>query len=302
MTVAYLAPPERLQDLLAELRRRGAGPVEVRDRLVLDQGDPKRCAFAQSTWLDARTAAFSSIKEAADVLREHGRNWALHSVSSHRRAALISQRLPRFAPKPLPFPCELPPAPVGAWTLLDRDTLLFSAATDSPMALGEFHFEEDRLAPPSRAYLKLWEALTRAGRRPATGETCIDMGARPGGWTWAPARPGANVLSVAKAPLAATVAALPGVEFRAKSAFGLDPAEVGRIDWFFSDIVCYPARLLGLVRRWLEADAAASFVCTIKFQKETDFDTLDGFLSIEGSSAAHLFHNKHEVTWFLLRP
>ena len=47
--------------------------------------------------------------------------------------------------------------------------------------------------------------------------------------------------------------AMPGVEWRGESAFALDPRRVGPVDWLFSDIVCYPARLLRLVERWRAA-------------------------------------------------
>jgi Predicted SAM-dependent methyltransferase len=58
------------------------------------------------------------------------------------------------------------------------------------------------------------------------------------------AKLGARVIAVDKAPLDPAVAALPGVEIRQASAFALDPAEIGPVDWLFSDVICYPARLL----------------------------------------------------------
>ena len=61
-------------------------------------------------------------------------------------------------------------------------------------------------APPNRAYLKLWEALTLAanmpdGRMPRPGELCLDLGSSPGGWSWVLQKLGARVISVDKAPL-----------------------------------------------------------------------------------------------------
>ena len=41
-----------------------------------------------------------------------------------------------------------------------------------------------------------------------------------------------------------------GVEWLGESAFALEPASVGPVDWLFSDIACYPARLLRLVEKW----------------------------------------------------
>src|SRR3954464_8873489 len=112
---------------------------------------------------------------------------------------------------------------------------------------------------------------------------------------------GARVVSVDKAPLAPDVARLPGIEHRRQSAFALDPASVGCVDWLFSDVVCYPARLLALVERWLEAGTCRRFVCTIKFQGTTDHATAARFAAIPGSTLRHLFHNRHELTWIRLR-
>jgi 23S rRNA (cytidine2498-2'-O)-methyltransferase len=108
------------------------------------------------------------------------------------------------------------------------------------------------------------------------------------------------VISVDKAPLEPAIAALPGIAFRQTSAFALDPADVAPVDWLFSDVVCYPRRLLGLVERWLAAGRAGNFVCTLKFQGETDHAAADAFAAIDGGRVMHLFHNKHELTWVKL--
>ena len=213
---------------------------------------------------------------------------------------LIQAQLPAVSAKPLVFGTPAPAAPLGSWTLFEANTVLAASRCTSPFPNGEMRFVEDRSGPPSRAYLKLWEALTVIGARPAPGEICLDLGSSPGGWSWALAQLGARIISVDKAPLAPEIARLPGVEAVAESAFALDPRSVGPVDWLFSDIVCYPARLLALVARWLAAGACRNFVCTIKFQGETDHDTARRFAAIPGSQLRHLFHNKHELTWIKL--
>ena len=90
-----------------------------------------------------------------------------------------------------------------------------------------------------------------------------------------------------------------GVEWRGESAFGLDPASVGPVDWLFSDVICYPARLLRLVERWRASGLVRNFVCTIKFQGETDHETPRAFAAIPGASVLHLHQNKHELTFLL---
>ena len=113
---------------------------------------------------------------------------------------------------------------------------------------------------------------------------------------------GAHVLAVDKAPLELRIASLPGVEYRAQSAFGLDPRAVEQVDWFLSDVICEPARLLRLVERWLDAGVCRNFVCTVKFKGATDHPTARAFAAIPGSRLLHLHHNRHELTWFRLAP
>jgi 23S rRNA (cytidine2498-2'-O)-methyltransferase len=213
---------------------------------------------------------------------------------------LLSKRLPPIKERMWPFPCELPDAELGGYTLLDRNTLLYSPTCRSPFPHGEVRFVETP-SPPSRAYRKLWEVFTLCQIMPQRGERCIDMGATPGGWTWVLAELGANVRSIDKAPLHPDVAGLPNVKVKRESAFGVDPRLVENpYDWFFSDVICYPERLLAMVQRWLDAGAARRFVCTIKFKGETDHKTVDAFAKIPGSRLLHLHHNRHELTWIKL--
>ena len=82
--------------------------------------------------------------------------------------------------------------------------------------------------------------------------------------------------------------------------FGLDPTAAGPVDWLFSDVICYPGRLLDLVTRWREAGMAKHFVCTIKFQGESEHALAHEFSAIPGSRIVHLHNNKHELTWMNL--
>jgi 23S rRNA (cytidine2498-2'-O)-methyltransferase len=111
------------------------------------------------------------------------------------------------------------------------------------------------------------------------------------------AKLGARVEAVDKAALDPGVAAMPGVTLRAESAFALDPVQEKPVDWLFSDVICYPARLLALVRRWIAAGAARNLVCTVKFQGETDHDIAREFAAIQGAVLFHGAHNKHELTF-----
>jgi 23S rRNA (cytidine2498-2'-O)-methyltransferase len=292
-STAYLAAKGYVDELAEEL-----GAVDrSHNRLLIAQGPPRPAAWAANVWLDPEEIPIASISDAAAKLRAIQRNWAFYAPRLYRRASLIQERLPTVSARPLVFGAPAPTAPLGSWTLLDAGTLLAAQHCTSPFPNGEVHFVENRSGPPSRAYLKLWEALTLIGCRPQPGERCLDLGSSPGGWSWALQQMGANVVSVDKAGLAPGIARLPGIEHRLASAFALDPRTVGPLDWLFSDLVCYPARLLALVERWLAAGTCRRFVCTVKFQGRTDHEAARRFAAIPGSLLRHLFHNKHELTW-----
>jgi len=297
MTTAYLAPDGFTHDLIVEL-----GEVEaVHGRLVIAPGPRRPVAWAHNIWVDPITLSVASISDAAAKLRELQRNWALYPYQHFRRAQLIADRLPHVSAKALRFPSDpAPTSPLGSWTLLARDRLLAAPTCTSAFPNGEVRFVENRQDPPNRAYLKLWEAFTIAGVRPGPGDRCLDLGAAPGGWSWVAASLGAEVMAVDKAPLAESVQRMPGVRVLRGSAFALDPQSVGSVDWLLSDVICYPERLLRLVERWLSAGTVRNFVCTMKFQGETDHQAARQLTEIPGSRLVHLCHNKHELTWMCL--
>src|SRR5512139_3754806 len=227
MTTAYLAAEGFADQLQEELQRAGAAVSERHERLLVCDGPAISAAWAANIWHDCVALPVASIGSAARALRDIQRNWAMYAPLHHRRAKLIQERLPHVSAKPIVFPAAAPTAPLGSWTLLAPDRMLAAARCSAPFPNGEVAFVEDRTGPPSRAYLKLWEALVRLRRWPGPGERCLDLGASPGGWTWVLARLGASVIAIDKAPLDPTVAAMPGVTWRAESAFALAPGSVG---------------------------------------------------------------------------
>jgi 23S rRNA (cytidine2498-2'-O)-methyltransferase len=296
---AYLAA-EGLEEVLAEeLALSGVTISAWHGRLALSPEPPVPSAWALDVWTDPREIDITSVKSAADALRAMQRNWSSYGVEHHRRIALITERLPPVKARTLVFPEPAPTGHLGAWTLLATDRMLASPTKTSPFVNGAPRFEEDHIGPPSRAYLKLWEACTRIGVWPQPGETCLDLGASPGGWTWAIAKLGATVTAIDRAPLAPNVAAMPGVSLRLGNAFTLPPEKV---DWLFSDIIAYPDKLLALVKTWIEASTVGRIVCTIKFQGATDHTAAREFAAIPGAKVMHLAHNKHELTFCWAKP
>ena len=227
----YLAAEGFLPDLLAELEAASPGCVlETRERLVLARGAALPAAWAQAVWLDPFFLPIDSIGDAARKLTAIQRNWRVHPVGHHRRAALIQEKLPHVSAKPLVFGETPPTARLGAWTLWEEHLALASPAITPPFPDGAIRFEENRVDPPNRAYLKLWELFTLLPVRPRPGDLCVELGSAPGGWTWVLANLGARVFSIDKAPLDPRVAALPGVHHCLGSGFALDPRHVGAAD------------------------------------------------------------------------
>ena len=294
----HLAPRGFLGTLLEEL---GERTVTVFGRLVLAEGT-EPAAWAQTSWPNPRWMPVKSIKDAASQLAAIQRNWRAHRPElvqgCNRRMALVEEALPHISQRPLAFGDPAPTAPLGAFTLWTPGLMLAASRTTSPFPDGEVHFEENRTDPPGRAYLKLWESFTLLGRRPGPGDLCIDLGAAPGSWTWVLAGLGARVFSIDKAPLDEAIARRPNVSHCIGSGFGLEPSSVGKVDWLFSDMICYPARLLALVRQWMAQGCMRRALCTLKFQAGTDHETARAFAAIPGSRLRHLSCNRHELTWF----
>jgi len=296
----YLAAPGYAEDLEAELSARGERVLDRREDLFLVAGSLGPAAWAQNTWLAPEVIPVASIGEAARTLKARQRNWHLHGLVEHRRAQLVVDKLPSIRFRPLVFPADPPTAPLGAWTLLDRDHLLLSGQCSSAFPDGQVHFVEDRHNPPNRAYLKLWEALTLARERPKPGMRCLDLGAAPGGWSWVCACLGAEVVSIDRAALAPNVLATGLVDHRRGDAFRMDAERAGGVQWILSDLAAYPDRLLELARYWAHACPEANMIFTIKLQGAPDPAAYRAFYEIPGSRIMHLSHNKHELTWFRL--
>ena len=300
----YAAPPGYEAELASELGE-SASRVTPDGALLFVPGPARAAAWAANTWLQPVRIRFSSIDDGVAAMRALGGRdlrWALAPAGLRERAALLAAKLPVANAKRIAFPAPAPKRGPGSWCLVEEGLLVASARCASPFANGEARFVEDHVRPPSRAYLKLWEAFTLVGRMPRPGDRCVDLGSSPGGWTWAIERLGARVISVDKAPIDERLTRLTRVRYVQDSAFAIDPTTVGRVHWLVSDVICYPARIVALIERWIAVHPSAGFVITIKFQGDTDMAPLRAIEGIEGARLVHLHHNKHELTWIRTPP
>ncbi len=289
---AYLAPLGLEKVLLKELK----DVDQSIGRLIIARGDEQEVHWAQNVWRDLEFIPFESIGDAAKKLRARHGLWAHYPDAHPGRSALIQEKLPFFSPKPLSFGAPVPKSPLGSWTLLHANALIASSNCSSLFPHGEYHFNETK-EPPSRAYLKLWEIFTRLQRKPKPNDLCLELGASPGSWSWVLSNLGAKVIAVDRAPLARS---FPNVKFLKKDAFQIQPEDFPEIDWVFSDLICYPEKLLLWVQSWLEKGSKANFICTLKFQGDEHYAITKEFKKIPGVKIMHLFHNKHELTMAIL--
>ena len=119
---------------------------------------------------------------------------------------------------------------------------------------------------PSRAFAKLLEAEVRMGRRIAARETCVDLGASPGSWTYVAARRGARVTAVDRSELRDDLMREPRVRFEQGDAFRFAPA--APVDWLLCDVIARAERSAELLSRWLRERWCKHFVVTLKLDDD----------------------------------
>jgi 23S rRNA (cytidine2498-2'-O)-methyltransferase len=280
-------------------------PGLILSDLELSSGAAPILAFARQTLPDASEAQRESIKAWADLLFQsvmdrlpEDQPWQLHvtphyggqGAGSHRCDLILSgvrerlqkrrrQRLRHWTP---PGSAFTPTASLIqlALTAPDRGWLSIASAPlphqlraiVSPFPAGDIPVASDKAAP-CRAFAKLVEALQRLGRTIQPGETCVDLGACPGSWSYVALRSGAQVIAVDRSPLREDLMRDPRLEFRRGDAFAFVPERP--VDWLLCDVIASPSRSIELVHDWVKRRLARRFVVTIKFKGTTDYAALD---------------------------
>lgn len=136
----------------------------------------------------------------------------------------------------------------------ERRALSFFPGGEVPLAI-------DKQAP-SRAFTKLVEAEARMARRIAARETCVDLGASPGSWTYVAVRRGARVTAVDRSDLREDLMREPRVQFERGDAFRFEPKQT--FDWLLCDVIAEPERSAELLLTWLRRQWCRHFVVTLK--------------------------------------
>jgi 23S rRNA (cytidine2498-2'-O)-methyltransferase len=163
--------------------------------------------------------------------------------------------------------------PAVGWLSVARAPLPFAMRrVMSAFPLGEVPVAVDKAAP-SRAFAKLVEAELRLGVSIGPGETCVDLGAAPGSWSYVALARGAQVVAVDRAPLREDLMEHPRLEFRRGDAFSYEPQ--APVDWLLCDVIAAPQRSIDLVLDWVRHRRARRFVVTIKFRGHAEYGALE---------------------------
>ncbi|HZH02183.1 MAG TPA: 23S rRNA (cytidine(2498)-2'-O)-methyltransferase RlmM, partial [Myxococcaceae bacterium] len=153
---------------------------------------------------------------------------------------------------------------------------------------------------PSRAAMKLDEALETLGVGPDKGDLCVDLGAAPGGWTQRLLERGAKVVAVDPGPLRRDLAAHPKVQHFKESAFHYTPEAPA--DWLFCDMAWRPLEVAQLLAKWARsgwADAlCANFKLPMKDKNPLLFRVRATLADAGWRRLAirQLYHDRDEVT------
>lgn len=226
---------------------------------------------------------------------------ALAELCAREQAALAARRRADPAP-PLPGRCRVAQVcllPEGAWA-----SVAAAARLSSPWPAGVHRLPADPAAP-SRSYLKLEEALELLGATPRPRERVVDLGAAPGGWTYAFLRRGCQVWAIDNGPLKlGDPGQLPGrlTHLRADGMSYRPAAAHLPLDWLVADMLITPGQALGLLRKWLEGRWMRRFVVNVKLPQRDPLVALGpitAFLAGQGGVSwrmRHLYHDRREVT------
>ncbi len=209
-----------------------------------------------------------------------------------------------------------PPATLGpddpfmvAQFCMDRaDHVYVSIATKTPR-IHPYPGGEQRMKfdpeSPSRSYLKICEAAARLPRPPSDGETAVDLGAAPGGWTHYLLKQGCRVTAVDRGevriknldrlPGSLTVQQTDGMTFAPQNG---EPS----FDWLCCDMLRPPSQTLELLLNWIDKKWTRNFIVIFKLPQNNPVDFVEELKAsldardLEFYSVKQLYHNREEIT------
>lgn len=299
-------PAEGCADFIADELSRSGAQVTRDERHAFVLADilpsPPLLAFARQTLPEARKVADASINGWADAMIDallttlgDDDPWHLHlwpaygegRAGQHRCElihAAFTERLKRrrrvrlrheqgaldASTSLLQGVLTAPDAGFVSLTKAARRHELRAIVSD--FITGEIPHAEDKAAP-SRAFAKVIESELRLGQRIERDQTCVDLGAAPGSWTYVAIQRGAHAIAVDRSPLRDDLMRHPKLHFHQGDAFKFKPGQT--VDWLICDIIAAPQRSMDLLLEWLRERRMRRFIVTIKFKGADEYGLLD---------------------------
>ncbi len=274
-------------------------PVELRGASVNALAESVLETFAASLQGERVDAAWPSFWSGAEATIGLSRRAAAIEEEFGQRLRKRFSRIARLAVVGRPLGVGRVRGLFVYFVDFDRAWLARDAWLNGPKRMA------DDPGAPSRSYLKVEEAYHVLGREPAAGETVVDLGAAPGGWSYSAAKRGARVLAIDNGPLKGAALGHPQIEHRREDAFGYRPTSGQPSDWLFCDLVEEPHHVLRqIVTPWLAQRWCRHFIVNLKFGRVDPLQLLaelrapDSPLSLHatGVRIRHLYHDREEFT------
>ncbi|SRR5579883_983200 len=258
---------------------------------------------------DSAIAAFSNSLVSDEPFTLHV--WVPDSTDGNRlaseatalEAALAARLPPALAARRLPVGDPRPGGLLAQLCLASAD-IAFAGVAPFSDALSPFPGGRARMrdlaGAPSRAAMKLEEALAWIGYGPEPGDSCVDLGAAPGGWTFVLLARRARVIAVDPGRLAPSLANRKGVTWVGRSAFEFEPREP--VDWLFCDMAWRPLEVAQLLAKWGRKKLARTLVANLKLPMKQKAEHVAKVRNLVGSGGwrdvrtRHLYHDRDEIT------
>lgn len=194
---------------------------------------------------------------------------------------------------------------------VEPGTYIFGAHRRTPL-MSAFPGGMRRLAArpdaPSRAHLKLEEALEWAPLPFRPGDVAVDVGCAPGGWSLILLERGLEVHGVDPTPLAPSILKSPRFFHHRSPVRKFDPSGIAKVRWVFCDMNGPPFAALGQLGRLLPRCRGVEAVLhTIKLSDDPPLAVLAearAFFRAAGFDdvrVRHLYHNREELTLLAVR-
>jgi len=290
-------------ELIRELQLKSVPIILELPRAILTAPVLDRPIWAQDTWPGckiincAAAAENKNEKIAIDFLKSQPCLGVYHQVEVNKISDRIHKKIKVLPLKRIQYQPDHPfNFKFYTWTMVS-DFLIFCNQPTQRFPLGWHEFAEDKMNPPNRAYLKLWELFSVYNMAPQKNPEVLEIGASPGGWSWVLSQHAAIVHTIDRADLDQKIKNIKHINHKIGDAFKLKPQDYQKCTWFYSDLICTPEKIYETVCYWIKNSEIKNFICTIKFKGACDFEILKKIQNMPNSKIIHLYQNKNEVTW-----